>query len=138
MVNWANHEIEYAITSAKSHSHHEDKSSLSVSQKLEQNNMIVKNPASDVSPPVPPRPAKPSFFLPQGENKPSVLSKFRQSNWQNAQDTGELTEQSVKSFTTCEHMNKSMSLLAAPTPASTPLSRANVQDRFVLSNPQSP
>ena len=31
-----------------------------------------------------------------------------------------------------------MSLLAAPTPASTLLSRANIQDRFVLSNPQSP
>ena len=39
------------------------------SQKSEQNNTTVKNPASDVSPPVPPRPAKPSFFLPQGENK---------------------------------------------------------------------
>ena len=31
-----------------------------------------------------------------------------------------------------------MSLLAAPTPASTLLSRANIHDRFVLSNPQSP
>ena len=31
-----------------------------------------------------------------------------------------------------------MSLLADPTPASTLLSRANIQDRFVLSNPQSP
>ena len=31
-----------------------------------------------------------------------------------------------------------MSLLAAPTPAPTLLSRANIQDRFVLSNPQSP
>ena len=31
-----------------------------------------------------------------------------------------------------------MSFLAAPTPASTLLSRANIQDRFVLSNPQSP
>ena len=38
-----------------------------VSQNSEQNNMTVKNPASDVSPPVPPRPAKSSFFLPQGE-----------------------------------------------------------------------
>ena len=34
----------------------------SVSQNSEQNNTTVKNPASDVSPPVPPRPAKPSFF----------------------------------------------------------------------------
>ena len=31
-----------------------------------------------------------------------------------------------------------MSLLAAPTPASTLLSRANTQDRFVLSNPKPP
>ena len=31
-----------------------------------------------------------------------------------------------------------MSLLAAPTPASTLLYRTNIQDRFVLSNPQSP
>ena len=31
-----------------------------------------------------------------------------------------------------------MSLLAAPTPASPLLSRANIQDRFVVSNPQSP
>ena len=37
-----------------------------VSQNSEQNNMTVKNPASDVSPPVPPRPAKQPFFLPQG------------------------------------------------------------------------
>ena len=59
----------------------------SVSQNSEQNNMTVKNPASDVSPPVPPRPAKPSFFLPQGENKPNLLSKFLQSNRQFAQDT---------------------------------------------------
>ena len=109
-----------------------------VSQNSEQNNVTVKNPASDVSPPVPPRPAKPSFFLPQGENKPNFLSKFLQSNSQFAQDTRELTEESVKNFTTVEHINQSMSLLAAPTPPSTLLSRANNQDRFVLSNPQSP
>ena len=109
-----------------------------VSQNSEQNNMTVKNPSSDVSPPVTPRPAKPSFFLPQGENKPNLLSKFLQSNSQFAQDTRELTEESVKNFTTVEHINHSMSLLAAPTPASTLLSRANIQDRFVLSNPQSP
>ena len=58
--------------------------------------MTVKNPASDVSPPVPPRPAKPSFFLPQGEDKPNLLSKFLQSNREFAQDTKELTEESVK------------------------------------------
>ena len=109
-----------------------------VSQNSEQNNMTVKNPASDVSPPVPPRPAKPSFFLPQGENKPNFLSKFLQSNSQFAQNTRELTEEPVKNFTTAEHINQSMSLLATPTPASTLLSRANIQDRFVLSNPQSP
>ena len=104
-----------------------------VSQNSEQNNMTVKNPASDVSPPVPPRPAKPSFFLPQGENKTNLLS-----NRQFAQDARELTEESVKNFTTVEHINQSMSLLAAPTPPSTLLSRASIQDRFVLSNPQSP
>ena len=111
-----------------------------VSQNSEQNDTTVKNPASDVSPPVPPRPAKPSFFLPQGENKPNLLSKFLQSNSQFSQDTRELTEEltEVKNFTTIEHINQSMSLLAAPTPASTLLSRANIQDRFVLSNPQSP
>ena len=53
---------------------------IPVSQNSEQNNMTVKNPASDVSPPVPQRPAKPSFFLLQGENKPNFLSKFLQSN----------------------------------------------------------
>ena len=100
--------------------------------------MTVKNTASDVSPPLPPRPAKPSFFLPQGENKLNLLSKLIQSNSQFAQDTRELTEESVKNFTTVEHINQSMSFLAAPTPASTILSRANIQDRFVLSNPQSP
>ena len=100
--------------------------------------MTVKNPASDVSPPVPPRPAKTSFFLPQGENKSNLLSKFLQSHRQFAQDTRKLTEESVKIFTTVEQINQSMSLLAAPTPASTQLSRANIQDRFVLSNPQSP
>ena len=47
-----------------------------ISQNSEQNNMTVKNPASDVSSPVPPRPAKPSFFLPQGENKTNLLDKF--------------------------------------------------------------
>ena len=31
-----------------------------------------------------------------------------------------------------------MSLIAAPTPSSTLLSRSNIQDRYVLSNPQSP
>ena len=31
-----------------------------------------------------------------------------------------------------------MSLLAAPTPALTLLSRANIEDRFFLSNPESP
>ena len=67
-----------------------------VSQNSDQNNLTVKNPASDVSPPVPPRPAKPSFFLPQGENKPNLLSKFLQSNRQIAQYTRELTEESVK------------------------------------------
>ena len=100
--------------------------------------MTVKNPASDVSPPVPPRPAKPSFFLPQGENIPTLLSKFLQSNRQFAQDTRELTEESVKSFTTFEHINQSMSLLAVPTPASTLLSRANIHEKFVLKNTQSP
>ena len=100
--------------------------------------MTVKNPASDVSPPVPPGPAKPSFFLPQGENKPNLFSKFLQSNRQFAQDTRESTEQSVKNFTTVEKINQSMSLLAAPTPASTLLYRAHIQDRFALSNPQSP
>ena len=109
-----------------------------VSQNSEQNNMTVKNPASDVSPPVPPRPTKPSFFLPQWENKPDLLSKLLQSNRQFAQDTREMTEESVKNFTTVEHINQSMSLLAAPTPASTLLSRANIQDRFVLSNLQLP
>ena len=44
-----------------------------LSQNSEQNNMTVKNPASDVSPPVPPGPAKPSFFLPQGEKKQPPL-----------------------------------------------------------------
>ena len=107
-----------------------------ISQNSEQNNMSVKNRASDISPPVPPRPAKPSFFLPQGENKPNLLSKFLQSNRHFAQYTRELTEESVKKITTIEQLNQS--LLAAPTPASTLLSRANIQDRFVLSNPQSP
>ena len=100
--------------------------------------MKVKNPASDVSPSVPPRPAKPSFFLPQGENKPNLLSKFLQSNRQFAQETREMTEESVNKFTTVEQVNQSMSLLAAPTPLSTLLSRGNIQDRLVLSNPQSP
>ena len=109
-----------------------------VSQNSDQNNITVRNPASDVSPPVPPRPAKPSFFLPQGENKPNLLSKFLQSHRQFAQDTRELTRESVKHFTTVEQINHSMSLLTAPTPASTLLSRANIRDRFVLSNPQSP
>ena len=107
-----------------------------VSQNSKQNNMTVKNPASDVSPPVPPRPAKPSFFLPQGENKPNLLSKFLQRTRHFAPDTRELTEESVKDSMTVEQINQSMSL-AAPTPASTLLSRANIQDRFVLSNPQS-
>ena len=40
-----------------------------VSQNSVENDMTVKNPTSDVSPQVPPRPAKPLFFLPQGENK---------------------------------------------------------------------
>ena len=39
---------------------------------------------------------------------------------------------------TVEQINQSMSLLAAPTPASTLLYRTNIQDRFVLSNPRSP
>ena len=90
------------------------------------------------NPPVPPRLAKPSFFLPQRENKPNLLSKFLQRNRKNAQDTRKLTEESVKNFTTVEHINQSMTLLAAPTPASTLLSRANIQDGYVLSNPQSP
>ena len=109
-----------------------------VSQYSEQNNMIVKNPASEASPPVPTKPAKPSFFLPQGEIKPNLLSKFLQSNRQFAKDTREMSEESVKNFTTVEHINQSMSLLAGPTPAPTLLSRANIQDRFVLSNLQSP
>ena len=100
--------------------------------------MTVENPASDVSPPVPPRPAKPSLFLPQGENKPNLLSKFLQINTQFAQDTRELTEESVRNSMTVEQINQSMSLLASPTPASTLLSRANIQDRFVLSNFQYP
>ena len=106
-----------------------------VSQNSEQNNMTVKNPDSDFSPPVPPRPAKPSFFLPQGENKPNLLSKILQSNRQFAQDTREWTEESVKISMTVEQIKQSMSLLAAQTPASTLLSTANIQDRFVLSNP---
>ena len=69
-----------------------------VSQNSEQNNMTVENPASDVSPPVPPRPAEPWFFLPQGENKPNLLSKFLQSNRQFAQGTRELIEESVKNL----------------------------------------
>ena len=68
-----------------------------VYQKTEENNMAVENPASDVSPPVPPRPAKPSFFIPQ-ENKPNLLSKFTQSKTQFAQDTRDMTEESVKKF----------------------------------------
>ena len=71
-----------------------------VSQNSEQNNMTVKNPASDVYPPVPPKPAKPSFFLPQAENKPNLNSKFLQGNRQFAQDTSKLTEESLKNFTT--------------------------------------
>ena len=59
-------------------------------------------------------------------------------NRQFSQDTTELTKESGKNFTTVEHINQSMSSLAAPTPASTQLSRANFQDRFVFSNPQSP
>ena len=109
-----------------------------VSQNSEQNKMTVKNPASNLSPPGPPRPAKPSFFIQQGENKPNFFSKFLQSNRQFAQDTRELTEGSVKIFTTVEQINQSMLSLAAPTPSLTLLSRANIQDRFVLSNPQSP
>ena len=100
--------------------------------------MTVKNPASDVSPPVPPRPAKPSFFHPQGENKPKLLSKFLPSNREFAHDTRDLIEESVKNFTTVEQVNQSMSLLAAPTPALALLFRANIQDRFAFSNPQSP
>ena len=69
-----------------------------VSQNSDQNNMTVKNPASDVSPPVPPRADKPSFFLPQGENKPNFFSKFPQSNSRFAQDTRELTEEPVKNL----------------------------------------
>ena len=71
-----------------------------VSQNSVKNDMTAKKLASDVSPPVPPRPAKPSFFLPQGENKPNILSKFLQSNRQFAQDTRELTEESVKNSMT--------------------------------------
>ena len=100
--------------------------------------MAVKNPASDVSPPVPPRPAKPSFFLPQGENKSNLHSKFLQSNRKFAHNNRELTEESVKNSMKVEQINQSMSLLAAPTLASTLLSRANIQDRFVLSILQSP
>ena len=109
-----------------------------VFQNLEQNNLTVKNPASDVSHPLPPRPAKPSFFLPQGENKTNLLSKFLQSSRKFAQDTRELTEESLKNSMTVEQINQSMSLLASPIPASTLLSRANIQDKFVFSNPQSP
>ena len=47
-----------------------------------------------------------------------------------------MTEESARKLTTVEHINQSMSLLAAPTAASTQLSRENIQDRFVLSNPQ--
>ena len=71
-----------------------------VSQNSELDNMTVKNPASDVSPPVTPVPAKQSFFLPQGENKPNLLSKVLQSNRQFAQDTRGLTEESVKNSMT--------------------------------------
>ena len=124
--------------SPSSRRHFESHRLTPVSQNSEQNNMTQKNTAKDVSPPVPQRPAKPSFFLPQGENKPNFFSKFLQSNRQFAQDTRQLTEESVKYFTTVEQINQSMSLLAAPTPASTLLSSANIQDRFILSNPQSP
>ena len=109
-----------------------------ISQNSEQNNMTVKNPTSDVSPPVPPRPTKPSFFLPQGENKSNLLPKFLLSNRKFEQDTRELTEEPVKNFMTVEQINQSMSLLAAPTPASTLLSKANIHDIFFLGNPQSP
>ena len=100
--------------------------------------MTVKNHVSDVSPSVPPIPSKPSFFPPQGKNKPNLLSNFLQSTRKIAQDTRKLTEETVKKFTMVEHINKSMSLLAAPTKALTLLSRANIQDRFFLSNHQSP
>ena len=100
--------------------------------------MTVKNAARDVSPPVPPRPVKPSFFLPQEENKPNLLSKFLQNNRQFSQDTRELTEESGKIFLTVEHINQSISSLAARTPASNQTSRANIQDKIVWSNPQSP
>ena len=100
--------------------------------------MTVKNPASDVSPPVLPRPAKPTFFPLQGENKPNLLSKFLQNNRKCSQDTRELTEESGQNFTPVQHMKQSMSSLAAPAPASNQISRDNIQDRFVLSNPQSP
>ena len=69
------------------------------------------------------------------KEKINPTSSQNQSNIQFAQDTRELTEESVENFTTVEQINQSMSLLAAPTPASTLLSRANKQDRFVLSNP---
>ena len=69
------------------------------------------------------------------EKKPNFLSKFLQKNRHFSQDTRKLTEDSEKKFTTVEHINQSMSPLAAPTPASTQISRATIQHRFVLSNP---
>ena len=49
-----------------------------------------------------------------------------------------MTEEPLEDSTTRNHINQSMSLLAAPTPAPTQIFRTEGQDKFVLSNNQSP
>ena len=112
--------------------------STPVSQKSVKDDLTVKNSVSDMSPQVPPRPAKPSFFLPQGQNNPNLLLKFLQNNQEFSQLSREWTEEPVEDSTTTKHINQSMSLLAAPTPAPTQIFRTEFQDRFVLSSLQSP
>ena len=79
-----------------------------------------------------------SFFLPQGQSNRNVLSKFLQNKPQFSQVSREWTDEPVEDSTTTKHINQSMSLSAAPTPAPTQIFRTKVQDRFVLSNHQSP
>ena len=116
----------------------ESQRSTPVSQKSVKDDLTMKNSVSDVSPQVPPRPAKPSFFLPQGQSKLNLLSNFLQNNQQFFQVSREWTEEPVEDSTTTNHINQSMSLLAAPTKAPTQIFRTKVQDRFVLGNHQSP
>ena len=116
----------------------ESQRSTPVSQKSVKDDLTIKNSVSDVSPQVPPRPAKPSFFLPQGQSKLNLLSNFLQNNQQFFQVSREWTEEPVEDSTTTNHINQSMSLLAAPTKAPTQIFRTKVQDRFVLGNHQSP